>query len=334
MRNPYTWLLYANMPCQVDEFRLPLAPGSRYDILHVHWPESELNSAPTVLQAWWRLQRRFAAMDRLRAQGTKVIWTVHNLGAHEHRFPRLEGWFWRAFTRRVDGYVALTESGRAEAVERFPILKKVPGFVVPHGHYRGAFPDPPGVDARGALGLARNAKILLAFGRIRPYKNLALLIDVFRQCDDPDMVLYIAGPPSAPALTSELSARAAGDARIRIEAAHIPIERVHLYFHSADLVVLSYNEFWNSGIALMALSFNRPLLAPQRGAMKELSDQVGAEWVRTFDELSAGELGAALEWALRGPRAAQAPLDHLDWKELSMRTLDAYEQVIAQGDLS
>src|SRR5664280_2584517 len=99
--------------------------------------------------------------------------------------------------RRLDGYIALTEGGRTEAMERFPLLRTLPGFVVPHSHYRGAYPEDPAVDARAALGLAKNAKVLVAFGNIRRYKNLPLLIDLFRQYHDPDAILYIAGRPHA-----------------------------------------------------------------------------------------------------------------------------------------
>ena len=128
----------------------------------------------------------------------------------------------------------------------------------------------------------------------------------------------------------------AGDSRIRLEIAHIPNERVYLYFKSADLVVLPYRDvqnernLFNSGIALVALSFNRPVLVPNQGAMRELYAQVGPDWVRTFDEFTAAELSAGLKWALGHCRPAIAPLEHLDHKVLATRTLEAYESVLSQ----
>jgi beta-1,4-mannosyltransferase len=329
-QNPYTWLLYSNMSCQVDDFSLRRACFGRYAILHLHNPEQDLNVCSTAIYAFYRLRRRFVAIDLMRSRGTKVFWTVHNLASHERRYPRLERWFWRELIGRLDGYIALTEGGRSDAMDCFALLRALPGFVVPHPHYRGA-------DARAALGLARNAKVLLFFGQIRRYKNLPLLIDVFRQCCDPDAVLYIAGRPHVDfALCEEIRTRAAGDPRIHIEIAQIPNERVHLYFNSADLVVLPYRDVlnernvFNSGIALVALSFNRPILVPNQGAMRELFVQVGAEWVRTFDDdLAPGELDAGLKWALELPRPAVAPLGHLDPKVLAMRTLDAYQRVLS-----
>lgn len=334
--NPYAWLLYSNMTCKVDDFNLRRACLGRYSILHLHNPEQDLNGCSTATKAYLRLRRRFVAIDLMRLRGSKVFWTVHNLASHERRYPRLERWFWGQLLKRLDGYIALTEGGRTEAMERFPLLRKLPGFVVPHPHYRGAYPENPAVDARAALGLAKSAKVLLFFGQMRRYKNLPFLIDVFRQYDDPDAILYIAGRPHADLpLCEEIRARAAGDSRIHLEIAQIPNERVFLYFTSADLVVLPYRDIkndrnmFNSGIALVALSFNRPILVPNQGAMRDLYEQVGAEWVRTFDEFTSAELSAGLAWSLRPRRAAVAPLEHLDHRLLAMGTLEAYERVLS-----
>src|SRR5664280_1725134 len=140
------------MACKVDDFSLRRACFGRYDILHVHNPEQDLNVCSTAAKAYLRLRRRFVAIDLMRLRGTKVFWTVHNLASHERRYPRLERWFWRQMLKRLDGYIALTEGGRSEAMERFPLLRTLPGFVVPIPHYRGAYPEDPAVDARAALG--------------------------------------------------------------------------------------------------------------------------------------------------------------------------------------
>lgn len=47
-------------------------------------------------------------------------------------------------------------------------------------------------------------------------------------------------------------------------------------FRAATIVVLTYREILNSGSALLALSFDRPV--PAKGAMAELEDRAGAEW--------------------------------------------------------
>ncbi len=109
-------------------------------------------------------------MDLVRLKGTKILWTVHNLRSHEHLHPQLDTWFWKAFTQWLDGYISLSKVGMTAAQERFPRLKNLPGFVIPHGHYRKEYPD--GVSsqqARALLKIPPSAKVLLFFSRIRSY---------------------------------------------------------------------------------------------------------------------------------------------------------------------
>ena len=77
----------------------------------------------------------------------------------------------------------------------------------------------------------------------------------------------------------------------------------------------------HSGTALLALSFDRPVLMPDRGAMSELQDRVGPEWMRTYsDDFSREVLVEAVRWAETGARPSQAPLDELQWPRLARQT--------------
>jgi beta-1,4-mannosyltransferase len=94
------------------------------------------------------------------------------------------------------------------------------------------------------------------------------------------------------------------------------------------LVVLPYREILNSGSALLALSFDRPILVPLRGTLGELQSQVGADWVRAYTgELTTAHIEDAMQWALHTPRSGQAPLQALDWQELAQQTIRAYKFV-------
>ncbi len=331
--NPYTWLLYHAMAAEVTDFSYRRSLDVRYDIFHMHWPELELNSIRSAVTAAARLQLKLTLMDALRVRGTKIIWTVHNLKAHEGQHPRLEQWFWPAFTKRLDGYIALTASGQTVARERFANLDRLKGFVIPHGHYRGEYPLDAGIDARRELGIAPQAKVFLFFGQIREHKNVPGLIRAFRKIASQDAVLCIAGRPTPASVAAELQREAAGDPRIQLHLENIPKERVQFFFRAADLVVLPYRDILNSGTALLALSFSRPILVPSRGAMGELQASVGPEWVRTFQsELDTEELENALKWATGGARPDEAVLEGLEWPQIAEQTLKAYTEIIANGN--
>jgi glycosyltransferase involved in cell wall biosynthesis len=276
------------------------------------------------------LRRDLMIIERLRSRGSKVFWTVHNLGAHECRHPELEHWFWDRFTAQLDAFIALTQTGLIAARERFPRLRYIPGFVIPHGHYRDEYPVGPRTDCRRALSLPPNAKVILFFGKIRSYKNILGLISEFKAIRDESTFLVIAGKSHSDDLLRQIWQEGINNPRIRLSLGHVPKDKVSTYFGAADLVALPYREILNSGTALLALSLNRPVLVPLRGAMGELAQEVGLEWVRPFPaELTASTLQEALAWALETPRAPEAPLEHFDWNSLAQRTLAAYEAVLA-----
>jgi beta-1,4-mannosyltransferase len=92
--------------------------------------------------------------------------------------------------------------------------------------------------------------------------------------------------------------------------------------------VLPFTDITNSASALLALSFDRPVLVPSLGAMGELQALVGPDWVRTYcGDLTPAVLSDAITWA--GPRAGAMPdLDALDWSAIARRTLSLYQAVI------
>lgn len=329
--NPYNWLLYTYMKdlgVGVDEFSLKCAIASNYKICHLHWPELPLNNR-NLLKALIKAQALLLQLDWARSRGAKTLWTVHNLAAHEQFYPQLEAWFWKAFLQRLDGYITLSQAGMEAAQKRFPQLKNLPGFVIPHGHYRGEYEDDISPQAaRMALGIPASAKVVLFFGRIRAYKNVPQLIQSFRQLADKEAILCIAGRPEFPALAEAIASEVGSDNRIRTFLDFIPQSQAQLYFRAADLVVLPYREILNSGSALLALSFDRPILVPLRGTLGELQAQVGEDWVRAYTgEITTAHIEEAMQWALTTPRPQQAPLQALDWQELAQQTVRAYKSV-------
>lgn len=326
--NPYTTLLYGNMQADVENFSYRRCLTGRYDILHIHWPHWELaywkNSSSVLI----RLLRKLAAIDFARARGAKLVWTAHNLKAHDGLHPRLEQWFSRQFLGRLDGFLSLTEGGRSAVWQKFPQLRDCPSFVIPHGHYRNQYQKEDRPAARRALGITETERVILFFGQIRPYKNVPGLVSAFRQARIPGAVLQIAGRPNAPELKAEVETAAQGDSSVRLDLTQIPDSLVQRYFSAADLVILPFSDIFNSGSAILALSLNRPVLVPRWGAMSELEAAIGPDWVRTYSgDLTGSEISAALAWATGRVRPAAAPLSHLDWPEISRKTEAAYRRL-------
>jgi len=326
--NPYTVSLYSNMGpgVRVDEFSATRLIHA-YRVWHIHWPESLLNIRNPAMAAF-KMAGFLTAIDLVRMRGGKVIWTVHNLQAHDALHPVLEAWFWRRFIPRVDGVISLSETALALAQEKFARLRSLPAVVIPHGHYRENYRLYTG-DARADLGIPGDARVVLFFGEVRRYKNVEALVRAFRGVGDRNVVLLIAGRPKDPALAENLRKEAPRDTRVRLNLQFIAREQVARYFAAADLVVLPYRQILNSGAALLALSFSRPVLVPDLGSMANLRDDFGTGWVRTFaGEIDTPTLEDALGWAAQ-PRPSVCPMpENYRWESIRTQTLRFYAEVL------
>jgi beta-1,4-mannosyltransferase len=332
--NPYTWLLYSHLEARgvkVDDYGWRRLLRHRYDIWHLHWPEGHLNDRSAVL-ALRRTASELSLIRWARARGTRIVWTIHNLRAHEGYHPALEAVFWRDFIAHLDGHISLSRASQAQALARFPLLAALPGFVIPHGHYRTSYPAAlDRAEARRALGLDPLARVVALVGYVRPYKNVPQLIQAFRELDAEDVVLLVAGECKSPELSDEIQRAAGRDRRIRLDLRFLPEDQVHRYLSAADLVAIPYREVLNSGSAILALSLDRPVLTPDAASIVELQEMVSPAWLRTYSgELTSAHLRAALEWVRHTPRPLSAPLTSLDWDRIADATLDAYRQVLAR----
>jgi glycosyltransferase involved in cell wall biosynthesis len=333
--NPYTYLVQLNTaPYGVETYELTalqlLRPG--WDIIHIHWPEMLLTkpgllrqivTGATLLLLLF-LQRLFTR--------TRLVWTVHNAEAHEVHYPRWGRFYMKLFIRMVDGIIILTEASRTEVIARYPRLEAVPYILARQGHYRHL--DKGRLDpslARAAHGLADNDFVFLYFGQIRPYKNVPRLVSCFRQLQGDHFRLIVAGAPIDQHLSGEIATVAQADPRITLDMTFIPEERLVEYLWAADCVVLPFSQVLNSGSALLALSFERPVLTINTPTFSELGNLVGKGWISTYDgDLTANTLADAA--------TAQAPsgspdLSEFEWNSIGRSTAEFFHRLVTpSGD--
>lgn len=329
---PYNHLLYTHIQdseIRVREFTpLRIAFSRHVDIWHLHWPDHFLNN-PSRLKTRIKKVGLLGLMQLARAKGTRIVWTIHNLRSHENPHPDLEEAFWRRFIPKLAGVMSPSAAGLNEAKALYPHLADIPAAITPIGHFKGVYPDETTkADARTRLGIASAAKVLVYLGHIRPYKNLPRLLRAFKEVSTPDIVLVVAGAASSPPLADEVRSLASNDARVKVFLTHVPADEIQFFLRAADLVVLPFDETLNSSTALLALSFECPLLLPDLGSLLELREEVGHDWVRTYSgPLDEGVISSAVEWALE-PRGVAPNLDRRSWVEIARLTVDLYREVL------
>lgn len=332
--NPYTSLLYETMALdygiEITEFRHSTALLGSYDILHVHWPESMLIRQKNVFKAYFYIFKFVFIVLLSKLRGAKLIWTIHNLKSHENTFPRLRRYFYQWFVRSVDGAIVLSNSTLDLVATHYPEILQKPLVVTPHGHYRSVYTNTMSrQQARQQLMLDEQELVLLYVCQIRRYKNVPHLIRTFRELSDRHIRLIVAGNPDSNELRQEVQEARLDDERIQLHLQSIKSDDMQVFMNAADMVVLPYQEILNSGSAILALSFNKPILVPEKGSMGELHKIVGSDWVYTYrDVLTSEDLIKAIHSYIPENRLEKAPLDALDWTRIAHQTIQLYQQVL------
>jgi beta-1,4-mannosyltransferase len=326
--NPYIPLLYRSVQAVGDVSVINLHRRNLmtqpWDILHVHWPDLAIRTDTR----WWAARDRTAFLALIlaaRARGTKLVWTAHNLMPHDSDGSPSAQRFMARFIDQVDHVIALSQSSVEDLRQAYPHLGDVPVSVIPHGHYRDAYVNegPTSADARAELGVRSSGSVLLHVGQIRPYKNIVELVGRFRQVGAPDDHLIVAGQVTDAGLRRSIVAAASDDTRVTLILERVDDNAFQVLFAAADVVILPYRNVLNSGSAILALSFDRPVILPAVGSLIDLRDDVGPDWVRLYD----GPLtDRVIENGLRDLRpSGPAPLDSLSWDRVGRLTVQAYE---------
>jgi glycosyltransferase involved in cell wall biosynthesis len=313
--------------------RFPVLPlvaawlrAGRPPVLHLHWTHRYLQPILGLRRpaAW----RTIAELRLLRRAGVRIVWTVHNVGAHGQTRDDAEQAVHRAIVAQSDAVICHCEAARTIATDAYELPKDLRDrlHVIPHGHYVGVYQDTMSrEDARAALGAGPDDRVLVFLGQIRPYKGVDGLVDVFRAIDRPGSRLVIAGRTSSHKVDRRLTRRIGGDPRILFVPGMVPDALIQVYLRGADVAVLPYRDVLTSGSAILALSFGLPVVAPGIGCLPETLDSCSI----LYDSDAPDGLQRALEEALTtdlAPLAEQAARTAatLDWRSIAERTAELY----------
>lgn len=321
---PYTWLLYQAVRAEGVEvgglrlFELVRHPPA---IVHLHWPEHVLHRGP--LMRHLRGVLLLGALSIARRRGTRLVWTAHNARPHDTPADGFGDRFLRAFDRRVDGVLLLSDAGVAEVMAERPGLRSAERFHTRHGHFRDAYRDAPARSAaRAGLGLPADRPVVAFCGQVRPYKGVEDLVDAAAPLD---VELLVAGPCPDQGLRDVLEAAAAASPRLHLRLGRLPASTMATAVRAADLVVLPYRSVLNSGSVLLALSLDRPVLVPDTPTFGELAQEVGRAWVQRYSgrRLGSEDLAVALD---RRPRGTP-DLRLYEWDLVAKATVEAYRSL-------
>ncbi|WP_286159399.1 glycosyltransferase [Mycobacterium sp. 852002-51961_SCH5331710] len=219
----------------------------------------------------------------------------------------------------LDVAFVLGETAREALAETWPV--SAPVYVIPHGD-EGLFrASVPPVDA--------TAPVVLAFGTITRYKGTDTLCEawplVLRKL--PQAELVIAGAVDSDIDKPELQERLSKLKKVRVALGYVASSDVSSYFAQARCVVLPYKRSSQSGVAHLAHTFARPVVASRVGDIPSaVEDGVSGLLVPPEDPEALSEALIRLlsdpdEARRMGDAGAKALSKRASWDEVAIQFL-------------
>jgi glycosyltransferase involved in cell wall biosynthesis len=226
-------------------------------IIHFHWislPHGKMGS-DLIRIMYFGLKLMLAKM-----LGYRIVWTAHNLFPHDMK-RKLSGYLQRILlVHFADLVIVHFDDAKLEIMKHF---KASPSKIVtiPHGDFEGYYPNSISRDkARAQLGISQDLIVFLYFGLIRPYKNIESLLESERLVNLDNILIVIAGHADDAGYVGELSKMATGRPQIRFIDRWIEDDEIQTFFNASDCVVLPYRTIFTSGAAMLARTYNRPVI--------------------------------------------------------------------------
>lgn len=220
---------------------------------------------------------RIARQPRRDGGRTRIVLVCDNALPHERRL--IDKPFTRFMFDVTDGWVVMSEAVREELKTLLPIERHANIRYVAHPVYQqfGALPCDR-AEARRRLGIPADHDVLLAFGYVRAYKGLHVLLDALpgiRAARAPRGVtaLVVGEFYEDRAPYDEHAARLGLTDCVRFIDHYIPDGDVGLYFAAADVVVLPYISATQSGVVQLAYGFGRAVITTAVGGLPEMVRQ-------------------------------------------------------------
>lgn len=282
-------------------------------VLHLHWLNVVLSKAESREVAETRIKEFAVLLDRMRARGVRLVWTMHNVLPHESKFAELEIELRKVVIERAEMVHIMSPDSvsLSEGLFSIPSEKIVR---VEHPGYTGFYPMWQSKEAaRAQLGISPFERTFLVLGAIKPYKGLLELaheFDLLTREFPRKYSLLIAGEPSRHSETDALLDLAATHPSIHVLPERMSADRVGMLYSTADAALIPYRASLNSGALVLALSMGKPVIARQSaGSTHLLSSGAGGIYA------DATQLRAALtddQWLEPATNAAELMAQRLD----------------------
>ena len=232
-----------------------------YDIIHIHWIEMFLG---------WRLPSEndirslFTAIRRWKERGTKIVYNRHDEDSHYSKDKSITQKMYDFVMRASDAVIHLGEYSKRETIQALNLPHQI-NAIIPHHTYDTIYSNSIDRDtARDLIGIDKTGIVILTFGDYRNVEENMLVKEAFEQLAVENK--FLLAPtwknrdiiPSGNVFTGNL----------KVDEDMLPY-----CFAAADIVFIQRVKILNSGNLPMAFFFNKIVVGPDTGNVKEYLDE-------------------------------------------------------------
>ena len=238
---------------------------SNYNIAYFNWLENQIVSNKKIISLF-RLYLVKVLLFILRARGKKIVWTYHNKFPHENKFSDIGKKVMDIMYNNSDVVIVHSKYAKQYCRELYSNVDKI--MYINHPNYLNSYkPIDKNIDTEIInIGF---------FGAIRPYKNIEILINMFKSIKSKKIRLSIYGKPYNKSYKEEILELCKEDSRINLDLRFIDDEEISNIFSTIDILFLSYGEesFLTSGSAMLSFSLKTPIIAPKLAMFEDYKDK-------------------------------------------------------------
>lgn len=266
----------------------------------------------------------------------KIVATIHDVESFANNE---KGGVRKLIMGLVDGAIVHNEYSRRSllSVVSLPASRI---HTVPHGNYLSSVNKMDKVEARKRVGLSADESVVLFFGQIKKVKALDVLL---RACPEisgevPRLKILVAGKywkNSGEEYQRIIDELKIAD-QIRLDIGYVPDELVDAYYNAADVVVLPYREIFQSGVLLMAMSYQVPVICSAIPGMLDILEEGvnGLTFPRDDHHILARQVIRVLKDSALASSLADNAFNHIkvkhDWNEIGRLTRDCYASLLSR----
>lgn len=244
------------------------------DIIHIQWPEQLF---------FWKsidendLKKLSKQLNFWKEKGSKIIVTRHNI------LPHTLNELYKEAYEIVYSYCDAVIHYSSASINNFQAMYDSKNIhpiheMIFHPMYSDIKNNSDKLSARKYLNIDADKKVILIFGAMRNNEERQFTLNVFNELDTENKLLLV------PSWYQRVARRTPfkwlyskikiffdrPNKELKLSQKYVHEDEIQMYMNAADVVFLPRFEVLNSGVLLLAFSFNKVVVGPSSGSVGEL----------------------------------------------------------------